>query len=75
SRSCWTSTVLGASEGCHNATGVVLGGQLGYRWQTSSWVFGLEAQGNWADLKGSNDSTLIPFFANRSRLNAFGLFT
>uniref|UniRef100_UPI001CA7FE63 hypothetical protein n=1 Tax=Stenotrophomonas sp. AS012628 TaxID=2597656 RepID=UPI001CA7FE63 len=42
SRSCWTSTVLGASEGCHNATGVVLGGQLGYRWQTSSWVFGLE---------------------------------
>src|SRR5215213_1774874 len=43
-------------EGCHDATGGVFGGQIGYRWQASSWVFGLEAQGDWADLKGSNVS-------------------
>src|SRR5579859_1402558 len=32
-------------EGCHDATGGLAGGQIGYRWQASSWVFGLEAQG------------------------------
>ena len=54
-------------------------GQIGYRWQASSWVFGLEAQGDWADLKGSNVSN--GFFAvpgdltNRSRIDAIGLFT
>ena len=42
------------SEGCHTATGGVAGGQFGYRWQTGAWVFGLEAQGDWADLSGTN---------------------
>ena len=41
-------------------------------------MFGLEAQGNWADLTGSSVST-FPFFAgltsNRSRIDAIGLFT
>ena len=41
-------------EGCHDATGGLFGGQVGYRWQITNWVFGLEAQGDWADLKGSN---------------------
>jgi len=35
-------------EGCHDATGGVVGGQIGYRWQSASWVFGVEAQGDWA---------------------------
>src|ERR1700722_17165487 len=34
------------SEGCHDATGGVAGGQIGYRWQRAGWVFGLEAQGD-----------------------------
>jgi outer membrane immunogenic protein len=77
SRNCWNflSPVGGAiSEGCHDATGGVAGGQIGYRWQSSGWVFGLEAQGDWADLRGSNIS---PFsgLRDRSRLDAFGLFT
>ena len=70
-----------AAEGCHDASGGTFGGQLGYRWQASAWVFGLEAQGNWADLKGSNtnlflpqDRTLAPI-TDRSRVGAFGLFT
>src|SRR5712671_6252338 len=50
------ATVPAFSEGCHDATGAVAGGQIGYRWQAASWVFGLEAQGDWADLKGSNVS-------------------
>jgi len=71
-------TIPGGPEGCHTASGGTIGGQLGYRWQASSWVFGLEAQGNWADLTGSSVST-FPFFAgltsNRSRVDAIGLFT
>src|ERR1700749_1284453 len=42
------------SQGCHNSTGGTVGGQIGYRWQASNWVFGLEGQGNWADFSGSN---------------------
>src|ERR1700716_4668047 len=67
-------TFLGA-EGCHTASGGVAGGQIGYRWQTGGWVFGLEAQGDWANLRGDNVSLLFPGFVNRSKMDAFGLFT
>jgi outer membrane immunogenic protein len=79
SRKCWdfvnaTATVF-TSEGCHDATGGTAGGQIGYRWQTGTWVFGVEGQGNWADLHGRNISTLTPAFTNDSRIGAFGLLT
>jgi outer membrane immunogenic protein len=82
SRECLTVySVAGApvtptSEGCHDATGRLFGGQIGYRWQATNWVFGLEAQGDWADLKGSNPSqtALIPY-TNQTKINAIGLFT
>jgi outer membrane immunogenic protein len=64
------------SEGCHDATGGLLGGQIGYRWQVTNWVFGIEAQGDWADLKGSNGSlTAIIPYTNQTRIDAIGLFT
>jgi outer membrane immunogenic protein len=76
---CWDFTTPGgafiAAEGCHNGSGAVAGGQLGYRWQSSAMVFGIEAQGDWADLKGSNVSLAFPAFTNKSGINAFGLFT
>ena len=58
-------------------TGGTVGGQLGYRWQSSAWVFGVEAQGNWSSFKGSNASAYpFPFaMTNQSDVNAFGLFT
>jgi outer membrane immunogenic protein len=78
SRKCWDavppSLVIGA-EGCHDATGGTAGGQIGYRWQSAAFVFGLEAQGNWADFRGSNVSLVAPGFRNESRVDAFGLFT
>jgi outer membrane immunogenic protein len=82
SRECYTiNSVAGAavfpnSEGCHNATGGLVGGQAGYRWQMSSWVFGFEAQGDWASLKGSNSSltAIIPYI-NQTKVDAIGLFT
>jgi outer membrane immunogenic protein len=82
SRECYTiNSVAGAavfpySEGCHNATGALVGGQVGYRWQMSSWVFGVEAQGDWANLKGSNSSlTAVIPYTNQTKVDALGLFT
>ncbi len=70
------SAVFPNSEGCHNATGGLAGGQIGYRWQTANWVFGVEAQGDWANLTGSSASltALIPY-TNRTKVGAIGLFT
>ena len=79
SHKCWDFTTPAGTflfaEGCHDATGGVAGGQIGYRWQASAFVFGLEAQGDWADLRGSNVSLFIPVFTNNSKIDAFGLFT
>ncbi len=75
SRKEWDAGALLVDEGSHDATGGVAGGQIGYRWQTGGWVFGLEAQGDWADLRGSNVSLLTAINTNRSRIDAFGLFT
>jgi outer membrane immunogenic protein len=64
-----------AGDGCRNTSGGVAGGQIGYRWQTGAWVFGMESQGDWAGLSGSNPSLINPANVNRSRMDAFGLFT
>src|SRR6202022_1469012 len=80
-RNCWdfvtpTGTFIGA-EGCHDATGGTAGGQIGYRWQTGTFVVGLEAQGNWPDFKGSTGGPLTPvgLFTNETKIDAFGLVT
>lgn len=59
----------------YDASGDSAGGQIGYRWQASGWVFGLEAQGNWADISGSNGNLLVPGGIVRSKMDAYGLFT
>jgi outer membrane immunogenic protein len=69
----FNGTVFG-NEGSNNADGGFVGGQLGYRWQAGTWVFGVEAQGDWADFRGSNISSIFGD-TNRSKLDAFGLFT
>ncbi len=84
SHKCWDfltqATVFVAAEGCHDATGGTIGGQIGYRWQATNWVFGLEAQGNWADFKGSNLNLLAgglfgAGLTDESKIDSFGLFT
>jgi outer membrane immunogenic protein len=57
------------------ANGGEVGGQIGYRWQTGTWVIGLEAQGDWADISGSTVVPGFPLATARSRMDAFGLFT
>ncbi|MEH2534483.1 outer membrane immunogenic protein [Bradyrhizobium sp. AZCC 1588] len=79
SQKCWDLVTVGgafiADEGCHDADGATAGGQIGYRWQAGTWVFGLEGQGNWADFRGSNVSLIDPTLRNESRIDAFGLIT
>jgi outer membrane immunogenic protein len=86
SHKCWDLNAFGGlpvnpviPDGCSDGSGAVAGGQIGYRWQSSAWVFGVEAQGDWANLKGSNTSLALAGFAggltNQSRVNGIGLFT
>lgn len=82
SRDCWNNTALfgtavspSVGEGCGSNSGGTVGGQVGYRWQSASWVFGVEAQGNWADISGSNQSLVFANVTNQSKMDAFGLFT
>jgi outer membrane immunogenic protein len=63
------------AEGCRNAGGGVAGGQIGYRWQSANWVFGVEAQGDWANLRNSNASLFFPGDTWTTKTNALGLFT
>lgn len=37
----------------HDPAGALAGGQIGYNWQAGAWVFGLEADGDWANIRGS----------------------
>ncbi len=71
------------ADGCRSRSGGVIGGQIGYRWQANQWVFGLEAQGDWADLSRTR---LSPFFdsrfpdfpgfvSTRTTTDGIGLFT
>jgi outer membrane immunogenic protein len=78
SRNCWDFVdVAGVTfaEGCRERSGGLIGGQLGYRWQASQWVFGVEAQGDWADLSSQRVSLINPLFATRTRTDGIGLFT
>jgi outer membrane immunogenic protein len=72
-RTTW-DLVGGGREGSHDATGGTVGGQIGYRWQSGQWVFGVEGQGNWADFSGDNVSALFAT-RNRSKIDSFGLIT
>ena len=63
------------AEGCRGRSGGLIGGQLGYRWQASQFVFGLEAQGDWADLSHTRVSVFDPALSTRIKTDGIGLFT
>ncbi len=69
------ATGFDTNEGCANRSGGLLGGQIGYRWQASQWVFGLEAQGDWADLSNQRLSLIDPTLSTRTKTDGIGLFT
>ena len=63
------------AEGCSERSGGVAGGQIGYRWQANQWVFGVEAQGDWADLSRTRVSLFDPTLSLRTKTDGIGLFT
>ena len=78
SHNCWDFVpVAGAviPGGCNDRSGGLIGGQLGYRWQTGQFVFGLEGQGDWADLSSSRVSLINPLFSTQTKTDGLGLFT
>jgi outer membrane immunogenic protein len=78
SHNCWdflTATGAVIGDGCRDRSGGLVGGQIGYRWQAGTWVFGLEAQGDWADLSNTRISVINPAFSTRVRTDGIGLFT
>jgi len=48
-----TSTVTGLTTGNFNTSGGEFGGTGGYNWQSGAAVFGIEADGGWADIRGN----------------------
>jgi outer membrane immunogenic protein len=88
SHNCWdnnsvfaTPTVPAVREGCHDATGGLAGGQMGFRWQSGTWVFGIEGQADWTSFKGNNTSIPVaallgfPALTNQTRVDALGMLT
>jgi outer membrane immunogenic protein len=67
----WSAPGVGALGG-HTGDGFIGGGQIGYNWQTGPWVFGIEADFTWADLKGSNVDLAFPTFTNTTTVDFFG---
>jgi outer membrane immunogenic protein len=78
SRNCWDVVQLGGvlfNDGCLNKSGGLVGGQLGYRWQWGQAVFGLEAQGDWANIRSSHISLFDPTITTFTKVDGLGLFT
>jgi outer membrane immunogenic protein len=64
-------------DGCRDRSGGIVGGQIGYRWQmpNNHFVFGIEAQGDWADLSSSRVSVVDPAVTFGTKLDGLGLFS
>jgi outer membrane immunogenic protein len=66
----WTY-VVGGTTANHDTSGGLIGATLGYNHQVGNWVFGLEGDWAWAEVKGS---TACPnaAFSCRSELQSIG---
>jgi len=53
-RSEWTNA--SGSTGGFDVSGGLAGGTIGYNWQLGQWVFGLEGDIDWSDIRGSTSS-------------------
>ena len=78
SRNCWDFVFLAGpafGDGCRERSGGLAGGQIGYRWQSNQFVFGLEAQGDWANLSSTRVSLFDPTLSTNVKTDGIGLFT
>jgi outer membrane immunogenic protein len=69
----WTEvTGAPADEGSFDLRGWLLGGQIGYNIQSGPVVFGIEAQGSWADISGSRASAAFAGETIRTEVDSLG---
>jgi hypothetical protein len=52
-----------------NMTGGLGGGQLGFNYQVANWVFGIEGDYSWADIKG-DESSVSPLITTHTISNS-----
>lgn len=57
-------------EGAPVATGGLIGGQIGWNVQAGMWVYGVEVDGAWAQLKSNRISNAFPTDIDHSTVNA-----
>ena len=50
----WGSSTWSGLPSTFNVNGGMVGGQIGYNWQFGQFVYGLEGDGDWANLSGSS---------------------
>ena len=53
-RSSWSDPAVGADSGKFNTSGGLVGGQIGFNWQTGPVVLGIESDADWLGVKGSS---------------------
>jgi outer membrane immunogenic protein len=51
----WGSSSWSALPSSFDVSGGLFGGQLGYNWQFGQFVYGLEGDADWTDLRGSSN--------------------
>jgi outer membrane immunogenic protein len=70
----WTETTLAAPrpEGSFDVRGWLLGAQIGYNFQTGPVVFGIEAQGSWANITGDRTSAAFAGQTIRTEVDSLG---
>jgi outer membrane immunogenic protein len=67
----WNDRSIGApTSGSQNADGALAGGTFGFNVDSGDWIFGVEGDYAWADLRGGGICT--PGVACGSELNSFG---
>jgi outer membrane immunogenic protein len=75
---CW-ETLAGANDGCHDPSGGLVGGQVGFNWQIGQFVLGVEGDGDWANLSGTGVGpvgVVAPLATtNRSKVDALWAVT
>ena len=69
------NTGTGFDDGAHIATGGIAGGTLGANYQSGVWVFGVEADGGWADIKGTNTSPSLVATSVHSKIDTLSTVT
>jgi outer membrane immunogenic protein len=77
-RKSWTTfqpTLGSVDDGGHDANGWLIGGQVGCNYQTGNWVFGVQADYDWADATGTSNDLFFVDLTDRSRVRSLGSAT